>query len=720
MNAGYLLLGLLLGTILLTPACSAQDLPDWVSKIRIDHPRLFFNADSWPAVKSRALNEEKAWYESVKARVDRLLGSVGEAAKVKDYGPEAAQAAFVFLMTGDERYASIAKRLLDLSLSFYEQCYEERKSVNWYSTSRVHAAMAWDWLYNDLTEMERINLLSRLVQVLQKVYTAQPPIYRENLSGYTTGFYGATNCKWFIGCTAYGTGIEERLVNEWLVWGYNENMKMLEHRKMACGDDGGAASPTLGYAFGAYPWAEQNFFYTWLSATGENIAPNWPHSAWLANYVIWNWIETGDQPLEFGYGDSPHTSNTLPTGQLYTHMANIRHLYGQQLPEAAALARYVQQLLPKDQQTYTASWFIYPFLLTDLETSPPPFVPETLPHARHFDKMGQIYMRSGTGAQDTYCLFTCGGVLAQHKHFDSLNFVIYHRGFLALDSGTRYSEFENGQHLANYYAQTVAHNCVVIHQPGEPPARYWGGTVEGCHGGQHKQLGSVVKAFETNDRYVYIAGDATECYKHGADIGEKVESVCRQFVFLLPNHFVIFDRVTSAQPEYKKDWLLHTARKPLIEGRIFRADHGEGRMFCRTFLPTDAVLTLVGGPGNEFLAAGTNWAINTGNLTASQLDLMGRWRVEVTPSTPRTNELFLHVIQVGGQEMASMDAAELIQAGGTVGVQLQTGSRVWEVTFATEGDLAGHIRLKQDGDALLDTNFTQQVMPQSGILAKPG
>jgi hypothetical protein len=206
--------------------------------------------------------------------------------------------------------------------------------------------MAWDWLYSDLSDAERHQYMSRLVQVLQKVYTAKPRIYRENISGYNTGFYGAPNCKWFIGCTAYGTGIEEELVSEWLVWGYNENVKMLEHRKKACGDDGGSASPTLGYAFGAYPWAEQNFFYTWLSATGENIAPDWPHSAWLANYVIWNWIETGGQPLEFGYGDTPHTHNRLSSGQLYTHMANIRHLYGQTLPEAAALARHLQDALP--------------------------------------------------------------------------------------------------------------------------------------------------------------------------------------------------------------------------------------------------------------------------------------------------------------------------------------------------------------------------------------
>ena len=260
--------------------------------------------------------------------------------------------------------------------------------------------------------------------------------------------------------------------------------ELLAHRKKACGDDGGGASATLGYIFGAYPWAEQNYFYTWLSSTGENIAGDWPHSAMLANYVLWNWIETGAQPLEFGYGDTPHTRNTLPIGQLYTHMANVQHLFAQTAPKAAALARYLQQRLPS--HSYSSTWFIYPFLLSGTDHPPEPFAPTDLPHGRYFETMGQVFLRSGTGADDTYCLFSCGGILSQHRHYDALNFILYHRGFLALDSGTRYEEFVNGEHLANYYAQTVAHNCVLIHQPGEPPARYWGGTVTGNEGGQHK------------------------------------------------------------------------------------------------------------------------------------------------------------------------------------------------------------------------------------------
>jgi hypothetical protein len=713
-------IGLLLA---ISSTVAAAALPDWTSKVRPDHPRLFFNADTWPAVRQRALGAEREWYSNIKRRVDRLLTERADQTKPRELGPQAAWAAFVFRVTEDPKYLELAKKCLQTSLDFYEACFEQKKSVNWYSTSRVHATLAWDWLYNDLTEAERRTTMSRLVRVIDNVLKARPRIYRENISGYTTGFYGVQNCLWFIGCTAFGTGIEPERVNEWLVWGHDENMKMLEYRKKACGDDGGGASPTLGYVFGAYPWAEQNFFYTWLSSTGENIAPDYPHGAMLANYIIWNWIAADPTPLEFGYGDTPHTSNRLPIGQLYTHMANIRHLYGQASPKAAALARHIQRLLPR--QSYSRTWFIYPFLLTQMDSSSEPFAPENLPLARHFENMGQIFMRSGTGKSDTYCLFSCGGTLTQHRHYDALNFVIYHRGFLALDSGTRYKEFDNGQHLANYFAQTVAHNCVVIHQPGEPPARYWGGTVTGNHGEQHKQLGSVVRAFETNKDYVYVAGDATACYQHGPvkregqpDLPEKCDQVTRQLVFLPPNHFVIFDRVDTTDASYRKDWLIHTAYEPTILNKTIRVDHGEGRMFFRTLLPNDAVLTPVGGPGKDFWAAGQNWDIVSDGLKPKNLAMMGQWRVEVTPGAPRKRDVFLHVIQVGDQKLDAMDEVTLLQDEGTCGVRLTTGNQKWEVTFNSTGRLGGHIRrLGSTGN--ISTALATTVQRQVGIQARP-
>jgi heparin/heparan-sulfate lyase len=705
-------------------AAFGRELPDWTKKIRSDHPRLFFNADTWPAVRQRASGPQRQWYLQLKTKVDRLHKELAHQARpeARELGPQAAWSAFVYLVTQDAKYLDLAKKCLRTSIRFYEVCYKQRKSVNWYSTSRVHAVLAWDWLYNHLTEGERNEYMSRLVSVINNVLNVKPHVYRENMSGYSTGFYGVKNCLWFIGCTGFGTGIETELVNEWLLWGHNENMRLLAHRKKACGDDGGGASATLGYVLGAYPWAEQNFFYTWLSSTGRNIAGDWPHSALLTNYVIWNWIAAEPRPLEFGYGDRPHTTNTLPIGQLYTHMANIRHLYGQSAPKAAALARHVQQMLP--HKRYSSSWFIYPFLWSDLEKSPDPFFPEKLPPARHFETMGQVIMRSGTGKDDTYCLFSCGGILDQHRHYDALNFVIYHRGFLALDSGTRYREFENGQHLANYYAQTVAHNCVVIHQPGEPPARYWGGKVTGNHGGQHKQLGSVVKAFETKPDYVYAAGDATQCYRHGVikrtgqpDLPEKCSLVTRQIVFLIPNHFIIFDRVETTDASYRKQWLIHTAHEPKIMGKTIRADHDKGRMFCRTLLPNDAALAPVGGPGKKFWAAGKNWSIVDDGLSPHNLALMGQWRVEVTPTTPRKQDVFLHVIRVGDQGLDTMDETELIEADNICGVRLSSEGRTWEVTFNTTGRLGGHIR-RVGGPRNINAEISPKVQRQVGIEAR--
>jgi len=701
--------------------CVAGELPGWVEKIRKDHPRLFFNSHSWPAVRQRALGPERQWYLYLKGRVDRLIKDTSskEILEAKEYGQEAAWSAFIYRMTTEPQYLELSKKCLDASLRFYDECFRQRKSVNWYSTSRVHATLAWDWLYNDLSETERQDYMSKLVRAIDRVLKAKPVIYRENMSGYSSGFYGVKNCLWFIGCTAFDTGIEEEKVNEWLLWGRNENMKLLEHRRKACGDDGGGASATLGYVLGAYPWSEQNFFYTWLSATGENIALDWPHSAWLANYIIWNWIEADGGPLEFGYGDRPHTKNAIPTSQLYTHMANIRHLYSKQRPKEAALAKYVQELLPRKQ--YSSSWFIYPFLLTNLDVSPDAFEPKGLPKARHFENMGQIIMRSGIGYGDTYCMFSCGGILEQHRHYDALNFVIYHKGFLALDSGTRYKEFDNGEHLANYYAQTVAHNCIVIHQPGEPPARYWGGTVVGNHGGQHKQLGSVVKAFETNKDYVYIAGDATACYQHGgikktgqSYLGEKCTLVTRQIVYLIPNHFIIFDRVVSTNADYLKDWLLHTAYKPEINDKIIRAEHNKGRMLCKTILPKDAVLKAVGGPGREFWAAGKNWDIVRDGLTEENLALMGQWRVEVTPGQARKKDVFLHVIQVGGQDLEKMDKIELTEDSDAYGVRVITDRQTWDIIFNSEGALGGHITRTGEGQRI-DRDLTSSVQKQVGI-----
>jgi heparin/heparan-sulfate lyase len=359
--------------------------------------------------------------------------------------------------------------------------------------------------------------------------------------------------------------------------------------------------------------------------------------------------------------------------------------------------------------------------MTNLEKCPPAEAPGDLPPARHFENMGQVFMRSGAGPNDTYAMFAGGGVLESHRHYDANHFVIYKRGFLALDTGTREGNTDN---LQNYYAQTVAHNCILIKMPGEPPSKYWNGTVYGQAGGQYKVLGSRVIAFQTGPRFTYVAGDATPTYR-----AEKCSQMVRQLVFIPPDHFVVFDRVTATKPEYAKTWLLHHANEPVVSGTTWRSDQDRGRIICRTLLPEDAVPQAVGGPGKEFLADGVNYSIIAGvsagirdslptTTTLNYTDvpeLMGRWRVEVTPGAARTEDLFLHVMQVGDQALAAMDEIKLDKAADTVTVRFDAAGTAVALSFATAGEVGGHVTISRGGGTLVDQVLARDVMPQQGL-----
>ncbi len=248
--------------------------------------------------------------------------------------------------------------------------------------------------------------------------------------------------------------------------------------------------------------------------------------------------------------------------------------------------------------------------------------------------------------------------------------------------------------------------------PGEPVSPYWNGPVHVQEGGQYIADASELVAFETNDLYSYVAGDATAAYRP-----EKCELCTRQMVFVYPDHFVIFDRVRSTQADYRKRWLVHTAREPRIDGATIIADHEEGRMFCRTLLPADAVLTAIGGEGQRFMAGGRNWELPPG---VEFTELMGWGRVEVAAPEPAQERLFLHLIEVGDQTRQAMSAAERISGEGGEGVRFAAGNRTVEVSFATSGDLAGHIRIARGDEVLADAEVTREVQPQEGLATPDG
>ena len=277
-----------------------------------------------------------------------------------------------------------------------------------------------------------------------------------------------------------------------------------------------------------------------------------------------------------------------------------------------------------------------------------------------------------------------------HQHMDGGAFQIYYKGPLAIDSGSYQgsSGGYNSPHNKNYFKRTIAHNSLLVYDPSEKFAcwNYGGGdkTEFATNDGGQRMPGDrwdTCRSFENllseaytvgktlahgygpdahAPEYSYLKGDITKAYT------SKVEDVRRSFVFLnlepkgnadlnpegaatdIPAVMIVYDHVVSADPSFKKYWLLHSIEEPQTgtqEFTVMRTKDGDtGKLHCSVLLP-EADVTKVGGPGKEFWVFGKNYP-NAATTRPDPCNERGEWRVEVTPKTAVAEDCFLNVIQV--------------------------------------------------------------------------
>ena len=283
-----------------------------------------------------------------------------------------------------------------------------------------------------------------------------------------------------------------------------------------------------------------------------------------------------------------------------------------------------------------------------------------------------------------------------HQHLDAGAFQIYYQGALAMDSGL-YSG-SSGQygspHCQNYYWRTIAHNSLLVYDPHEK----FGKISYGNDGGQRlaggrsevRSLDNLLdpaKGYHTGKilthgfgpdpqtpEFTLLQGDITDAYS------DKARQVTRSFVFLnlrntqVPAALVVFDRVVSADPDFRKYWLLHTQEEPRIDGESAVVDctqNGQqGRLTLDVLLPAgdNRQLTSVGGPGKEFWVFGTNYANDTepARLERSSLE-PGAWRIELSPKATTSEDLFLTVMQVTDRTAPGRLPVRLVEFADRVG-----------------------------------------------------
>lgn len=359
--------------------------------------------------------------------------------------------------------------------------------------------------------------------------------------------------------------------------------------------------------------------------------------------------------------------------------------------------------------------------------------PDNLPLTRYFGQpFGWMIARTGWDEQSVVAEMKINEYnFLNHQHQDAGTFQIYYKGPLAIDAGA-YTGSSGGYlspHNKNYFKRTIAHNSLLIYDPKETffsvgyadvdieryavndggqrlPGYGWNAPKNLHHMWNTDYKTGVILAqgvgpeYQTPE-YSYLKGDITEAYS------SKVKQVKRSFLFLnlknskIPAALIVFDKVISANPSYKKFWLLHSIEEPEIKGNqisIKRTKNGDTGMLVNTTLLPDlsnADIISVGGKGKECWVFGTNYPQYPNPNEDIALE-RGEWRVEITPKKPAAEDLYLNVMQITDIATERIHDIRRIDGEKIIGVQIADRVSTFSKSFETI-DQAFNLSVKGEG-----------------------
>ncbi len=351
---------------------------------------------------------------------------------------------------------------------------------------------------------------------------------------------------------------------------------------------------------------------------------------------------------------------------------------------------------------------------------------KTLPLAARFGAgtYDQIVFRNGWEEDSTHVAILAGDHFTDHQHFDKGHFLIYRRGGLNADGGLYDGMYKRGGHSGEYAPRTIAHNCVLVYDPNQVfPGGYTNdGGQNILRGIQHHRdwptyiahrqkedldTAEVIAYDYREGQYGYVRINLTGAY------GDKVNFYDRQFVYLPSQDFlVIFDRVSAANPGFKKRWLLHFQDRPTIDGRVPEPGVQEfpgaslaaarrsgewnaggstfsydGALFVKTLAPENRKVIVVGGPGFEYFNTfnDTNYPPSRPGAAADTRE-PGQWRIEVAPGLESPDDQFLHALQIAGPSVKEPIESRAVAgaAGKLAGVQFLSSPENRVVLFSAD------------------------------------
>ena len=695
-----------LGTVILSPV-RAADKVEWkkVNGVEIPipptvHPRLYLRSSDIPELRERLKNPE------IKKTIDKIqkLGvdrTPEEEAKAPDksgfryYAEMRGVTSRVQLEALDyllNKKKSVARKAIVAMLDTLRNTnYGKKGDLSRASGQMLMCgAMVYDWCYDQMKDSEKKAYINEFVRISKTMECGYPPKNTEPIAGHSS--------EWMVMRDMLSAAIAI----------YDEFPEMYNHvMTMLCRD----YIPVRNYVYAGHNY-HQGTSYANVRFSNDLF------SLWILDRMGAGAVYDPAQQFvmyDFLYRRRPD-GMVLPAGDVNP---GIGGSYG--LPAMLAYSYYKDPYLAYEYKRNTKidnHCLIFDVLWRNYTIEPKS--PETLPLTKYSGTpYGWMIARTGWDKNSVIAEMKINEhFVGNHQHMDGGAFQIYYKGPLAIDAGAYHgtSGGYNSAHNKNFFKRTVAHNSLLVFDPNEKFASWnYGGTDKtefaDNDGGQRmpgdrwetcRSFADLLSDEYTTGQvlahgiggdymapdYSYLSGDITKAYS------DKVKEVKRSFVFLnlksekIPAAMVVFDKVVSKNPEFKKHWLLHSIEEPQVSENgiiIKRTKDGDSGMLSNTvLLPAKENLDMqvIGGKGKEFWVNGTNYANAPQAGRPDPRNERGEWRVEVSPSAPANEDYFLNVIQVADNNCNELHKASLLKGENLVGAVI--ADRI--VTFSKDGE----------------------------------
>ncbi len=526
-------------------------------------------------------------------------------------------------------------------------------------------SMAFDWLYFSWTETQRLALTEKLAQGCHYEidYIRKAKLSPYNVFLYNSPLQALMACS--IALYNEHPDAEDIMAFTYELW----INRVLPVWRQIMGENGGwhEGGEYVGIGIGQAVYQLPSM---WRKATGEDLFKTEPGIKGFLDFLIYR---------------------TRPDG---THMRwGDAGFFDKKVPDQLALAlefnhHQAYQLANPPKNPTPTSWPWGPLTLDKKQMSETSLAP--LPSVKFFDGIGMIVARNNWKTDATYLTFKAGDNYWSHSHLDQGAFTLYKGGPLAIDSGVYGPKYGSDHHL-NYSYQTIAHNTITVTDPEDnlplPVKKQQDKPRPIANDGGQRRVGSgwglpapidlkewneqidtyhtaLMKEIQFKDNLLLATADLTPAYtnkKSGKklfrDRTKRVDSAFRSIGYDLDDDVVvIFDNIDSTNANFRKKWLLHTVEEPIINKNSFStfvtpsAENNQlgGRLDGKILYPKNAYVQSIGGKNFEFFIDNKNYnenyTLEKFMKKRRQPSEPGNWRVEIIPSDPSINDIFLVVL----------------------------------------------------------------------------